>query len=151
MKRYIQGILIACLMMQGQQLLAANFDGELDSTFGPNNDGKVTFSVQNPLFDSDANAVVIRHDGKIVVGGRCKQSASSDTGFALAILEPDGSEVCTCCFPPMAPGSCDSINGLAVQPDNKVVAVGFGASAASFVVARFNRVAEISGACSRAG
>lgn len=144
MKRYIKGILIACLMIQGQLIFAVNgdVDGDLDTTFGIG--GQITLNIQDPPFEASdfANALVIRHDGRIVAGGSCADPEGGDgRGFALAILEPDGSEVCTNCLDPRNPGSFDSINGLAVQPDNKVVAVGVSGQTAGdmFIVARYNK------------
>ena len=139
MKRYIQGILVACLMMQGHISYTANFDGELDDTFGTN--GLVTFDFGKTMNDS-ISALVIRHDGRIVAGGGCNGTGGQgEQGFGLAILGPDGSSACLSCIDDEQTGVVNFISGLAVQPDNKVVAAGFAGAVPdnSFIVMRYNK------------
>ena len=104
-------------------LLRYNPDGSLDTTF--DGDGKVTTTIGEN--GSDAYAVAIGPDGKIVAAGR---SISPQTGydFALARYNSDGSldatfdgdgKVTT------ADGSCcDFANDVAIQPDGKIIAAG---------------------------
>lgn len=100
-----------------------NADGALDNGF--DSDGKVRVPVGG--FWSAANAVAIQSDGKIVAGGLSGNTTSSF--FALIRLNADGSldntfgsngKVQT------AVGSFyDGIEGIAIQPDGKIVAVGY--------------------------
>ncbi len=120
--------------------LLNTFDGQLDDSFGPNNDGTVTFNFQDPVDPNKSDfghACVVRYDGTIVAGGVCTQKSNQLEGFALLGLSPDGSVACMNCLAPFF-GLNDCLNGLAVQPDNKVVAVGTSFNQ-RFVVARFNQ------------
>lgn len=110
-------------------------DGTLDTT---------TFNAPNGTFvsafaqEAKANAVVVRHDGAIVVGGSVGTIASSDLG--ILILNANGTQLVARSEHIGGAGSQDIIFGLAVQPDNKVVAVGEIINAdgtEDFFVARF--------------
>ncbi len=98
-------------------------DGSIDPSFGQG--GKVTTDFATS-FDW-AYALVLQPDGKIVVGGITDASGSRD--FALARYHPDGS------LDPifgqggrviakLRPLSDDSVYGLALQPDGKILAGG---------------------------
>jgi len=111
-----------------------NADGSLDASFGIG--GKVTTIFAG---DSQAFAVAIQADGKIVAAG-----GSSDpfvTDFALARYNADGSidtsfgvgGKVTTDF-----GGFDRASGVAVQDDDKIVAVGAGGPNNDFVLARYN-------------
>jgi uncharacterized delta-60 repeat protein len=98
-------------------------DGSLDPSFG-GGDGKV--SIDFTPRDDFAYAVRIQADGKIVVAGAAAYSANSR--FALARLTTDGSldptfggngKVMTNLTP-----SYDWANGMALQPNGKIVLVG---------------------------
>ncbi len=99
-------------------------DGSLDTSFG-GGDGKVTidFTQANDF----AYAVRIQADGKIVLAGAAGYF-KPDSRFALARLMPDGSldptfggdgKVTTNVTP-----SYDYANGMALQPNGKIVLVG---------------------------
>jgi uncharacterized delta-60 repeat protein len=99
-----------------------NADGSLDSTF--DGDGRVRTAITSR---SDANAVAIQRDGKIVTAGFVFVGETKD--FALARYKPDGSldsafgEGDGIVITDFAGGS-DEANGVAVQVDGKIVAVG---------------------------
>jgi uncharacterized delta-60 repeat protein len=106
-----------------------NPDGTLDSTFGTG--GKVLTSFGGSL--SAASDVAIQPDGKIVAVGiangdfgiaRYNSDGSLDAGFGTGGLV-------TTDF-----GSFDQANGVALQPDGKIVVVGFLIDAVG--VARYN-------------
>ena len=98
-------------------------DGSIDPSFGQG--GKVTTDFATS-FDW-AYALVLQPDGNIVVGGVTDASGSRD--FALARYRPDGS------LDPvfgqggrviakLRPLSADTVHGLALQPDGKILAGG---------------------------
>jgi uncharacterized delta-60 repeat protein len=108
--------------------------GMLDATFGT--EGKVftDFGLANDI----ANAVALQPDGKLVGGGW----AGND--FSLARYNPDGSldpsfgdgGTVRTNFANGAAESVDDIDGIALQPDGKIVAVG--GSNGDFALARYN-------------
>lgn len=113
------------------------FDGQLDNTFGT--DGLVLANFGGNDMDAQARAVVIRYDGKIVVGGSVVTGTTS-ADFGLMIFDDEGMMEAMHQQHVGAAGNADRINGLAVQPDNKVVAVGRSTNMAgdsSFIVARY--------------
>jgi uncharacterized delta-60 repeat protein len=103
-----------------------NADGTLDSGFG--SEGTVVVPVGEVGFDSQANAILVQPDGKIVVAGG---TLLSRYDFAIARLETDGSldrtfghagsGITTTDFH----GDRDSIRALVLQPDGLIVAAGF--------------------------
>jgi uncharacterized delta-60 repeat protein len=115
-------------------------DGTLDSTFG--GDGKVTSQFARES-DDVAAAAAIQADGRIVAVG---SSFLSHGQFALARYAPDGSldstfggdgEVTTS----FGPDDDAQPLALAIQPDGKIVAVGFIRHSifdTEFALARYN-------------
>ncbi|HEY6149058.1 MAG TPA: delta-60 repeat domain-containing protein, partial [Gaiellaceae bacterium] len=111
--------------------------GELDASFGSG--GKVTTLIGSD--ESDARAVVVQPDGKIVVGGW----AGSAT-LALARFKPNGGLDPTFGSGGKATtslaGSFDAaVYALALQPEGKIVAAGIDFLTqfeSDFVVARYN-------------
>lgn len=98
-------------------------DGSVDPTFG--RDGKVTTDFASS-FDW-AYALALQPDGRIVVGGVTDASGSHD--FGLARYLPDGSLDTTFgeggrVIANLHPLSADTVYGLAVQPDGKILAGG---------------------------
>ena len=93
--------------------------GHLDPTFGSG--GRVTTIIGSD--ESNASAVVIQRDGKIVVGGK-----AGNASLALARFKPNGT--LDSAFGPdgrvmTSLGSFDAgVYGLALQPDRKIVAAG---------------------------
>jgi uncharacterized delta-60 repeat protein len=100
--------------------------GALDTSFGPNRDGKVVTDVSGRGLDDDGQDIVIQPDGKIVVVGKTGRTDSSADGFILrynADGSPDtsfgsgGKVVST-----LMPGRFDRFVGVAIQPiDGKIV------------------------------
>jgi len=121
---------------EGSKFALARYhpDGSLDNTFAEN--GILAISVGTTRY-SVANAIAIQSDGKIVVGG------SADGDFALARFNHDGSldagfdeDGVVTTFGPISGGAYD----LAIQPDGKIVAVGYGIvnGTSVFALARYN-------------
>jgi uncharacterized delta-60 repeat protein len=118
---------------------AAGTAGDLDKTFGSG--GKVTTRI-GPA-GSDARAVVVQPDGKIVVGGRADQTDGSTGSFGLARFNRDGTLDTTfgsggkvrTSF-----GQSSRIEALALQGDHKIVAAGsdFESPGSAFALARYN-------------
>ena len=103
-------------------LARLNSNGTLDTTFG--GDGRTVTDFGG---DEEGNAVAIQQDGKIVVAGASEDASSED--FALARYNLNGSLDTsfsldgkhTTHFPGYASQAC----GVVIQPDGKIVAVGF--------------------------
>ena len=107
-------------------------DGTLDNSFNGTGVYQTTFG-NNAV----ANAAVIRNDGIIVIGGSIQTMTGAN--FQLLFLNAAGSPTVPASVHVGASGSSDEIFGLAVQPDNKIVAVGRStlAGVSQFVVTRF--------------
>ena len=112
---------------------------QLDRSFGI--EGKVTTAVGS-VADA-ASAVALQTDGKIVVGG---DSYGSAPDFAVARYNPDGSLDSSfgtggTVVHSFSPGR-DSIFGLAIQPNGKIVTAGMAETTTGngpdFIVARYN-------------
>jgi uncharacterized delta-60 repeat protein len=120
---------------RGFALARYNSDGSLDATF--DGDGKVITAVG--MFNSQAKAVVVQPDGKIIAAG------DSEYNFALVRYNTDGSldttfdgdgKVVT--IGGVNNGS--EANAVAIQPDGKIVAAGYSYNGSNndFAVARYN-------------
>jgi len=119
-----------------------NSNGSLDTSF--DGDGKVTTDFLG--FADRAEAVAIQSDGKIVVAGQAFTNLMGEPAFALARYNSDGSldasfdgdgKVTTI----FTNGSESSVLDLAIQPDGKLVAVGFASNQSGgggIALARFN-------------
>ncbi|MBL7899675.1 MAG: T9SS type A sorting domain-containing protein [Crocinitomicaceae bacterium] len=118
-----------------------NIDGSLDNTFSGN--GKVTAD-----FDNDWDygiSMALQADGKIVLGGY-RYEMTTDYDFALARFTTDG--VLDNTFSSDGKTTTDFgffqdyISEIAIQPDGKIVASGFGISGVTyfedFCIARYN-------------
>ncbi|MER7197849.1 calcium-binding protein [Streptomyces sp. CB01635] len=132
------GKIVALGTSGGEAALARyNADGTPDTSFG-GGDGKVT---TDPAPESlqeggDARALALQPDGKIVVGGqvgttrfdfvllRYNANGTLDTSFS-----GDGIERTDF-------GDYEAVEGLAVQPDGRIVAAG--GSSGRFALARYN-------------
>ena len=120
-----------------------NTDGSLDTSF--NGSGKVSTSFPGFAW-SIPTSVAVQPDGDIVVGGVVQNAQNgSDGHFAVARYDANGSldagfngngMVITSLAP-----NAGSINGVAVQPDGKIVAVGteadYANSSGEFAVVRY--------------
>ena len=110
-----------------------NPDGNLDSSFvGPsgNGNGKAIVAIGNG--DDIGQSVALQPDGKLVLLGYC--SNGTDNDFCFARLMPDGtldgsftgpSGVAAGKFLVPVGSSTDTGRALLLQPDGKVVAVGY--------------------------
>ncbi len=115
-----------------------NTDGSLDASL--NGSGKVTTSFGS--FNDSADAVALQPDGKIVAAGISNNGTDND--FALARYSADGSldtsfngtgKVTT-----SFGSGYDAADSIALQPDGKIVAAGYGwnGSDYDFALARYN-------------
>jgi uncharacterized delta-60 repeat protein len=107
------------------------YNGKLDKSFGDG--GKVTTSFSN--FSVTARSMAIQPDGKIVLAGHAG-SQDGRVDFALARYNSDGSldstfgasgKVTTDLF-----GQVDAAYAAALQPDGRIVLVGFSGIVAGF-------------------
>lgn len=114
--------------------------GNLDATFGTA--GLVTTDLRPGLQDK-GKAVALQADGKIVAVGFAGVGVGTDTDFALVRYNADGSldssfgsgGIVTTNFP----GTSEEATNLAIQPDGKIIAVGYTrASSTDFALARYN-------------
>jgi uncharacterized delta-60 repeat protein len=118
--------------------------GDLDTSFGSAGTVRTDFRGN---FD-EAKAVVIQRDGKIVAAGSSFSGSNTVQDFIVARYNPDGSrddsfgnngKVTTDFF-----GNVDSINAIAIQPDDKILVAGSAQLAGSgstprvFALARYN-------------
>lgn len=119
-------------------LMRYNSDGTIDTTFGGNNTGFI-ISQFNSDVASNAEAMAIQSDGKIILGGYFNDR------FAVYRYTQDGVLDTTFGTEGYANIQIDNINenfikGIAVQEDDKIVAAGFGSNGidADIVVVRYN-------------
>ena len=131
-----------------------NPNGTLDNTF--DGDGKVLTDFGSGA-DESAHDVGLQPDGKIVVAGEQSRTDSTtfevSRDFALARYNPDGTLDSNADVDPTTSfnvvgklvhdfsGANDAAEGLAIQPDGKIVAAGYAARPghpADFAVARFD-------------
>ncbi len=109
-----------------------NADGTLDTSFGPNKDGKVTTDFASGYYR--AFSVGIQSDGRIVVAGNAWNGTNFD--FALARYNPDGNLDTT--FGTSGKVTTDFASGndealsVAIQSDGKIVVVGSAWNGADF-------------------
>ena len=100
--------------------------GDWDDTFGSN--GRVTIAVSAPWL-ADLRDVVLRPDGRFVLAFNAINSVDASAALLVMRLLADGSpdpafgeggQVVMPC-----PGTACGLDAIALQPDNKVVAVGY--------------------------
>ena len=110
--------------LEYRTLLAA---GDLDTSFGDGGFAPAQFP------NTTSNAVAIEPNGDIVVAGQFIAPQGQNNGVAVAVYDPDGTldpnfgdggtEVI---YPTIGGAAIDAnIYGLAIQPDGKIVAVGY--------------------------
>ncbi|GHE67863.1 hypothetical protein GCM10014715_22020 [Streptomyces spiralis] len=132
------GKIVAAGYVGGDAAVARyNPDGSPDTSFG-GGDGMVTTNPAGPSLQEggDARALVLQPDGKIVVGGevgstrfdfaliRYNHDGSLDTGFGSNGIQRTDF------------GDYESVEGLALQSDGKIIAAG--GSGGRFALARYN-------------
>jgi len=108
-------------------------DGTLDASFvGPSGTGGGKFLLDISNATDSASAVAVQPDGKIVIAGTCYNGVNND--FCIARLNPNGSRDSTFNGPGgagngqvMLPitASDDFLTAIALQPDGKIVLVGY--------------------------
>lgn len=117
--------------MTGGQIAVARFlsDGTPDPDF--DGDGKVTTM---PGSNNSGRAIAIQSDGRIVVAGHADNGTEHDD-FVVVRYNPDGSLDTSFSGDGIAtanivggPSRQDRANALAIQPDGKIVAVGYSTS-----------------------
>lgn len=115
-----------------------NTNGSLDTTFDV--DGKVTTSFGS--FNDSAFSVAIQADGKIVVGGTGHSSSESKDNFALARYLTNGALDTTFNLDGKVTTSfygfhiaADTVKSIAIQPDGKILAAGYGFSGVNYNLA----------------
>jgi uncharacterized delta-60 repeat protein len=115
-------------------------DGSLDTTFGSG--GVVTTTIG---YTDVAEALAIQADGKIVVGGSIQNAFEGTTFYALLRYNADGSidqNFGNAGVVETNLGNTDpQVHGLAIQSDNKIVAVGQTSTSGGnfhFAVLRYN-------------
>ncbi|MEQ1594009.1 MAG: delta-60 repeat domain-containing protein [Casimicrobium sp.] len=108
-------------------------DGTLDASFvGPNGNGGGKFLLDISNAADTARAIAIQPDGKTLIAGTCYNGVNND--FCIARLNPNGSRDSTFNGPsgagngqvmlPIA-ASDDFLTAMALQPDGKIVLVGY--------------------------
>jgi uncharacterized delta-60 repeat protein len=139
-KRFVSLSLAICFV--ATPALATAAPGSLDSTFGRN--GFQLF----PHTAYSVNDVKIQSDGRIIVAGDMAGSGNAIGDFSLVRFLADGridkhfgsAGLAVAQFSPLL----NVANSVAIQPDRKIVAVGFtavrgpGGSARNMAIARFN-------------
>jgi uncharacterized delta-60 repeat protein len=115
------------LVIVGDMTLSRyNPDGKADTTFGSG--GKIT-AVANGGPEDAPEAVAIQSDGKIVVAGHTSKPPSPFADFVVLRFNPDGSADSTFGSGGIVitdfAGLEDRAEGLAIQPDGKILAAGF--------------------------
>jgi uncharacterized delta-60 repeat protein len=114
--------------------------GGLDTTFG--NSGTIDFQF-TPFAISEVNALALQSNGDIIAAGTTNAFSNSQE-FALARFKPDGTLDTTYgsggkVTSHFGASSRDSIQGVVIQPDGKLVAAGStGPSPAHLALARYN-------------
>jgi uncharacterized delta-60 repeat protein len=127
-----------------------NENGTLDTTFGPNHNGKATVDFTSGAGDDDqANGVAIDSQGRIVLAGGSNAGGTYD--FALARLKSDGSRDATF-GTSVVPGregqvttpigsQVDEASGVAIDSQDRIVAAGNsnggGTTGVDFALARY--------------
>ena len=100
-------------------------NGQTDPSFGVNGSGIVSYVVGSNTGDSANSALLIQRDGKIVLGGRCRTSASASLSFCLLRLHVNGtvdnSYGATGLLIAIDTNIEAEVNSMALQPDGKIV------------------------------
>jgi uncharacterized delta-60 repeat protein len=116
--------------------------GDLDLSFGSGGIVLTSFAPDQYWYDS-ARTVRVQPDGKIVVGGWISDTDNNgDHGFFLARYHPTGALDASFGTNGKITGPINSGemvgNDIALQPDGKIIAVGYGFFSSWFAVHRYN-------------
>jgi len=113
-------------------------DGELDTSFGPQDSGVYSYGGDNGQV---AHAVALQPDGKILLAGRADSVGTSERDFTLVRLGEDGTQDRDFGEQGVASWGRDQAaepRALAVQPDGRILVVGqVGSTSGKLAVARF--------------
>ena len=115
-----------------------NADGSLDTSFS--GDGRQT-TVFGSFGEGGATGVALQGDGKIVVVGGSNFNGSHTRDFALARYNPNGSLDSSFSGDGTQTTSFEIVagaNGVAIQANGKIVAVGTDFDGGAFALARYN-------------
>ena len=124
--------------------------GSPDPTFGQG--GQVTVQFPGPAVLTSVRDTAVQADGKVLIAGRAADAAGGDGASDFAVAPVERRRLVDTTFGTggvavvHSDGNNDSAESVAVQPDGKIVAVGYFGDEASgqsptdeqFVVARFN-------------
>jgi uncharacterized delta-60 repeat protein len=137
----------SCVTSDRFALARYSTDGTLDAAFGTG--GLVISDISLDNEPNVANAVAIQGDGRVLAAGTISNiNSTGDDSFAVARFNTDGTldsgfgtaGVTTTDF--SGDGSGDTANGVAIQPDGKIIAVGYsgisGTNFTDFALARYN-------------
>jgi uncharacterized delta-60 repeat protein len=117
-----------------------NANGTLDNTW--NGTGKVTTSVALGVLGGYATAMALQPDGKLLLAGRCGNSASTNYDFCSARYNAIGTLDTTWNgtgkLAVSLVSSDDWATGMTLQPDGKVLMTGQCAPGFAFCAARYN-------------
>jgi uncharacterized delta-60 repeat protein len=139
--------LLSCLSNSGNvQAIPAQIPGDLDMSFASGTGVISNFTV-SPFGSSQATAMALQSDGKIVLAGYCDGPNSQD--FCVVRLNPDGSQDASFVGPLGngngamlldVGGNNDTANAVAIQPDGKILVAGSCHNGANndFCIARLN-------------
>lgn len=120
-------------------LVRYNQDGSLDESFGAN--GKVTTNFGNLRTDV-ACAITLQDDGKIILAGYTNEGGP-DYNFAVARYNSNGTldtsfDTDGILHTDITSGENDIAYGVAIQPDGKIVVVGYTGTNADIAIVRYN-------------
>ncbi|HSB11392.1 MAG TPA: hypothetical protein VLM38_18030 [Blastocatellia bacterium] len=119
-----------------------NPDGSLDPSFGYSQNGKVSIDFNG--HEDLAYAMALQSDGKIVVAGYAFNQANTNRDFALARFDGNGTLDASFGVGGRVTNDFnqgpDVVCGVAIQPDDKIVATGsaWGFAGRDFGLARYN-------------
>ncbi|MGH9333073.1 MAG: hypothetical protein ACRD21_04915 [Vicinamibacteria bacterium] len=112
--------------------------GDLDPAFS--GDGRASANFSSVLSFAEARGVALQSSGKIVLGGSSVEGGFTNH-FALIRLNTDGTQDMSFGEGGVTKTPLDTfdlINDVAVQSDDKIVAIGFGTSTGNdFIIARY--------------
>jgi uncharacterized delta-60 repeat protein len=104
-------------------------NGQLDTSFGPNHDGRVHYAPASVGFP---NAALVDRQGRIVIGGYGADPSNSYSEWSIDRLQPDGSQdpgfnggsAQQFLVRPGQTSSFQFVSALALQSDGKILAAG---------------------------
>ncbi len=105
-------------------------NGNVDTDFGTNGTGAITFTAPNPNLDLELTAGAIQPDGKIMLGGYTGTNETNALWYLTRLLPDgtldtsfDGDGILT---PNIGNLFFESVGEIIVLPDGKIIAAGYG-------------------------